>query len=260
MMKLWAMAALCAAGVSAAHAQAGTLYGVATFSTFGTQSLYAIDAGTGAASLIGSTGLRQIMGLDWDGGTGRLMALTAAGDAFALDTGTGASTLVTDANFGVSEGSVAYAGGVAFTTIFDNLHTFSGGAWQQVGPSFLAPGADISGLDFGGSQLLGLALNGAGADQLVSFDALTGTAAVLGATGTNASTVGGLAHAFLGGAWYMTDGATLYSLDASTGAATSIGSHGVAGFSGLAFVPAPGTLALAGLCGLGGRVVSRRRR
>ena len=42
MMRFAALAALCAAGVASAHAQ-GTLYGVATFSTFGTQSLYSIN-------------------------------------------------------------------------------------------------------------------------------------------------------------------------------------------------------------------------
>ena len=153
--------------------------------------------------------------------------------------------------------TIAIANGVAFTTLFDNLNSWNGAAWQQVGPSLLAPGADISGLDFGGTMLLGLATNGANADQLVSFNVSTGAATVIGATGTNAGSVAGLAHAFLGGAWYMTDGSTLFSLDSATGAATQIGAHGVTGFSGLAFVPTPGA---AILLGLGGLVVARRRR
>lgn len=252
-----AIAAFIAAGVSLAHAQSGTLYGVATYSNFGIQSLYSINTSSGAATLIGSTGLRQIAGLDWDASSGQLKALTVGGDQFSLNTTTGASTLVVDGSFGVPEGSVAYANGTAFTTIFDNLNTWNGAAWQQVGPSLLAPGADISGLDFGGTQLLGLALNGSGADQLVAFNSATGTASVIGNTGTNASTVGGLAHAFIGGEWYMSDGASLYSLNTTSGAASLIGAHGVGGFSGLAFVPSPGAV---GLIGLGGLLAARRRR
>lgn len=256
MMRFAALAALCAAGVASAHAQ-GTLYGVATFSTFGTQSLYSINPATGAATLVGSTGLRQIAGLDWDAANNRLVALNGAGDQFEINPATGASTLIVDASFGVPEGSIAIANGTAFTTLFDNLNSWNGAAWQQVGPSLLAPGADISGLDFGGSTLLGLATYGADADQLVSFDIATGAPTVIGATGTNAGSVAGLAHAFLGGAWYMTDGASLYSLNTATGTASLIGAHGLTGFSGLAFVPAPGAAAL---LSLGGLALARRRR
>jgi hypothetical protein len=256
MIRNLAVAAFSLAAVSLASAQ-GTLYGVASFSNFGTQSLYAIDASTGAATLIGSTGLRQIAGLDYDDATGRLMALTVGGDQFSLNTSTGASTLSVDSNFSVPEGSITFAGGSAFTTLSDNLHNWNGAAWQQVGPSLLAPGADISGLDFGATQLLGLALNGAGADELVSFNLGTGAATVIGVTGTNASTVAGLTSTTLGGLWYMTDGSTLYSLNTATGSATSIGAHGVAGFSGLAFIPSPSSLLVLGIAGLAS---TRRRR
>jgi hypothetical protein len=252
MMRFAVLAALCAAGV--AHAQ-GTLYGVATFSSFGIQSLYSINPGTGAATLVGSTGLRQIAGLDWDDATNRLVALNGAGDQFEITTG--ASTLIANGNFGVPEGSIAFNNGTAYTTIFDNLHAWSGSSWSLIGPSGLTPGADISGLDFGGTMLLGLATNGSSADQLVSFNVVTGAATVIGATGTNAGSVAGLAHAFLGGAWYMTDGASLYSLNTATGAASLIGAHGLTGFSGLAFVPTPGAAAL---LGLGGLTLARRRR
>lgn len=186
------------------------------------------------------------------------MALTVAGDAYALDLTTGASSLVTDANFAVPEGDVAYSAGVAHTAIFDSLHTWSGSSWQQVGPSGLAGGADISGLDFGGgsSSLLGLALFGAGADQLVRFDTTTGVASIIGPTGTNAAAVADLAFDFVGGAWYLTDGASLFSVDPLTGAAASIGALGASGFSGLAYVPSPG----AGVLLAAGVVAAARRR
>lgn len=255
MMRTFALAATAATLLLCGQARA-SLYGVATFSNFGVQSLYTIDAATGAATLVGSTGLRQIAGINFDTSTARLVALTVAGDIYELNITTGASTLVRDGNFGVPEGSVSVEGGTTYTTISDNLHTLGATNWQQVGPSGLAAGSDISGLDFGNGQLLGLALNGTGPDQIVSFNVGTGAASVLGPTGTNASTVADLTYAFLGNQWYMTDGSALYTLNSSTGAASLIGAHGVSGFSGLAFVPAPGAAALLGM----GLVVAGRRR
>jgi hypothetical protein len=254
-MKRFSTLAVAGAVAASVPAQAA-LFGVASFSPFGSQSLYAVDASTGAATLVGSTGLRQISGLSWDGANSRLVALTVAGDQFAIDTTTGASTLLVDSSFGVPEGSIAFSGGTAYSTLFDNLHAWSGSAWSQVGPSGLAAGADISGLDFGGGLLLGLALNGGGADQIVSLDVSTGAATVIGATGTNAASVAGLAYGFIGGAWYMTDGSSLYTVHSASGAATLVGAHGVDGFSGLAFVPSPGVVALLALSGL---VAARRR-
>jgi hypothetical protein len=242
--------------VTSARAQ-GALYGVATFSSFGTQSLYSIDTVTGSATLIGDTGLRRVAGLDWDHVNNRLVALNGAGDQFSVNTHTGATTLIVDANFGIPEGSIAFENGTAYTTVFDNLSAWNGGGWQQIGPSMLAGGADISGLDFGGGMLLGLATFGSDADQLVAYDIISGSATTIGTTGTNAVSVAGLAHAFLGGEWYMSDGASLYSLNTTTGSASLIGAHGLSGFSGLAFVPAPGA---AVLLGLGGLAVARRRR
>jgi hypothetical protein len=242
--------------VDSAHA-AGTLYGVASFSSFGIQSLYSIDASSGVASLVGSTGLRQISGISWDNVSNRLVALTVAGDQFALNTATGASTLIADGSFGVPEGDVAFKNGLAYTSIFDNLHTWSGSSWNQIGASGLAPGADVSGLAFGGSMLLGLATFGSGADQLVSFNAATGAASVIGATGTNSLGLGGLTHDFNSGKWFMTDSSSLYSIDTATGAASLIGVHGLGGFSGLAYVPGPAASTVLALAGL---VALRRRR
>jgi hypothetical protein len=232
--------AIAAVAAFASAANAGMLFGVATFSPFGTQSLYSIDPSTGAATVIGSTGLRQISGLDFDAANNRLMALTSGGDQYAISTATGASTLVVDAAFSVPEGSVAFENGSAYAPIFDNANVWNGSSWSSLGASGLGA-ADISGLDFAGTRLLGLALNGTGTDQLVEFNTTTGAATIVGSTGTNASTVAGLAFDFEGRSLFMTDGSSLYTLNTSTGAATLVGSHGgVAGFSGLAYVPAPG--------------------
>lgn len=236
---------------------AGTLYGVGGYSSFGVQSLYAVDATTGAATLIGSTGLRQIAGLDFDQREGRLVALTVGGDQFELSLTDGGASEIVDGDFGVPEGSVAVIDGGAYTTIFDRLHRWENAAWQDVGQSQLAAGADISGLDGTGQELLGLALFGAEADQLVRFDSLTGLATVIGATGTNAASVAGLAHDFIASQWFMSDGSALYQLNTATGSASLIGSHGAIGFSGLAYVPSPGA---AVLLGVGLMITARRRR
>ena len=254
MQRFTALAATLAAGALVpAHA---ALFGVAGFSSFGIQSLYAIDAATGAATLVGSTGLRQISGLEWDSANNRLVALNALGDQYVINTGTGASTLLASGSYGVPEGSIAFSGGSTYTTLFDNLNTWNGTGWTEIGNSGLAAGADISGLASGGGRMLGLALNGSGSDQIVSFNTTTGAATVIGATGTNATSVAGFTYAFIGGEWFMTNGASLFSVNADTGAASLIGSHGVSGFSGLAFVPAPGAAALLGL----GVLIAVRRR
>ncbi|MBL9000767.1 MAG: hypothetical protein JNK25_06485 [Phycisphaerae bacterium] len=254
MFRYAAVTALCAVTVSGASA---ALYGVASFSNFGVQSLYAIDPGTGLATHIGATGLRRIGGLDWDEMNNRLVALTVDGDQFAIDTATGAPTLIADGSFGVPEGSIAFRQGAAYTTIFDHLHIWEGSAWRQIGPSGLAAGADLSGLDFGGGAMLGLATFGADPDLLVSYDVSTGAATPIGPTGTNAETVGGLAFDIRAQAWYMTDGSSLFRLNPSLGVASVIGSHGLSGFSALAYVPSPGVVSF--LC-VAGVLITRRRR
>jgi hypothetical protein len=235
-----------------AHGQ--TLYGVGNFSNFGSQSLYQIDSQSGVATLVGSTGLRQIAGLDWDSASNRLVALTVGGDIFEIDRSTGASTRVVDLAFGVPEGSLLSRNGVNMTTLSNDLSMLDGSSWRSIGTSGLSATADISGLEIvDGGRLLGLATNASADDSLVSFDLATGLATTLGVTGTNSGSLGGLAYL---DALYMTDGASLYRVDTQSGSASLIGSHGVSGFSGLA-IPAPGTAVMLGLAAL---ATGRRRR
>lgn len=241
-------------GAAAGLSSAQTLFGVGNFSAFGDQSLYAIDTATGAATLIGNTGLRQIAGLDWDLVNHRLVALTVNGDIFQINPATGASTRIVDLAFNIPEGSVLARGNTVQTAIFNNLNTLNGSAWQSVGASGLSGTADISGLEIiENGQIVGLATNGVNGDSLVSFNASTGAATTIGLTGTNSGSLGGLAY---NGSLFMTDGTSLFNVNTSTGAATLVGAHGVTGFSGLA-LPTPGSAAILGLAALS---LARRRR
>lgn len=252
MSKFVLAAGLLSAAAGLSHAQ--TLYGVGNFSAFGDQSLYSIDAATGAATLIGNTGLRQIAGLDWDLVNHRLVALTVAGDIFQINPSTGASTRIVDLAFGVPEGSVLARGSTIYTSIFNNLSSLNGSSWQSLGTSGLSGTADISGLEIiAGGQIVGLAVNANGGDSLVSFDTATGAATTIGLTGTSSGSLGGLAY---NGALFMTDGASLFQVNTATGAATLVGAHGVTGFSGLA-LPSPGATGVLALAALS---LGRRRR
>lgn len=245
-------------------AQAGTvaadpvLWGLSSFAPFTTQSLYRIDAGTGAASLVGNTGLIQVSGMAFDAANGRMLAITASAELYAINLQTAETSLIGDANRILGEGDLAFAGGSLYTIDGLSLATVNpgNGAISPVGPLGAAAN-DVSGLAWDGSRLLGYSKNGAAMDSIVSINTATGLASLVGSTGINTTPgVGGLAVDPVTGAAFLTDGGGLYSLNTLTGAATLIGAHGASGFSALA-IPAPGAAALFGAAGL---LAARRRR
>jgi hypothetical protein len=262
-MKVLQSAAAMAALVSCGSVvSAGMLVGVASFDQFSTQSLYAIDSATGAATLIGDTGVSEIVGIAWNGSS--LYAYTRGADLFTINTTTGAGTLVAD-NFGVvPEGDLAFdSAGALWSVNAGVLGTIDlvTGAFSAVGPIGSAA-TDVSALvyapSFNGGALIGYAHNGVDNDDaIVGFDLATGAASVLASAGLNEpSNLGGADFDADTGTGFLVLGDTLYSIDFVGGPAL-IGQTGVSGFSGLAVIPAPGMSALAGLAGL---VLSRRRR
>ncbi len=247
-----------AVGVCTGTAAAAPLVGVAPFGGFGSQALYSIDPTTGTSTLIGDTGLAEINGLAWDGST--LYAFTTDADLYAVDLTTGAAALVGSNDAIVPEGGMTFGAGTAYTVDVDELTTvdLATGGLSFVGS--LGPAAnDVSGLAYADGEapvIYGYSLNGDLEDTLVAIDPTTGVATTIGGTGLDATNVGGLDVDPMGGALYLTDGGSLFTVDTGTGATTLVGDLGLAGFSGIAFVPAPGSVAL--LCGAG--LLARRRR
>jgi hypothetical protein len=230
--------------LAASSASAGFIYGVGGHAAFSTQSLYRIDTSTGAASLVGSTGLVQIADIAWNSGTGTMFALTISGDLYTLSLQTGASTLVSATSNTLPEGSLTYFGGEFYSNDTKRLVNVDGStaALTPIGDMGSAA-SDVSGLVFDSSGAMwAYSKNGSLADTLLSVDPLTGAATTVGAIGaTGTSAVGGLA--FDTGTLYLTDGNGLYAVNTGTGAGSFIGSHGVGGFSGIA-IPAPGAACL----------------
>lgn len=249
--KLSAVLALCAGGFSTAHAQ---LLGVGNFgNAFQTQSLYSINPATGAATLIGNTGLTQVTGIAWDGS--RLLAYTAAADVYVVNPSTGASGLLAASNNTQPEGDISYSAGSLY-----QINSAGQVSTVNLTSAALTPvidlssaGSDFSALSVTPTLSAALALNGSNPDGLVIFSSTGIFTTIL--PGTNGLNVAAMASD--GANAWISDGTQLYSLSTSSGGATLIGSFGVTGMSAMAFIPAPGAAAV---LGLGLVPVARRRR
>ncbi|MGP1345945.1 MAG: hypothetical protein ACTS3F_04655 [Phycisphaerales bacterium] len=252
-----ALASACGAAVAA------PIVGVAGYSAFGTQALYAFDQTTGQATLIGDTGLSQINGLAWNPASGILYATTSGSDLYRINQYTAKATLIADA-FGITP-----AGGLTF----DNAGNLWATNANQFGTINLATGAftgistlqspatDLSGLAFDAAtgSLAVYAKNGAADDRLMIVDPATGIVSFSDPYAfAGPGSVGGLDVDPITGIAALTDGASLFlsnpgTFDFNPNAPLFTG---VSGISGLAFIPSPGTAAL---LALGALVATRRR-
>jgi hypothetical protein len=210
----------------------GVLYGLATFGSNFPNSLVSIDPATGAATVIGDTGLDNIYegDLDFDPTTGVLYGIQDAANApspprllFTIDPSTGDATAVGDVGGRGDLSAMAFdSSGTLFVlnTSDDELLTVN-----------KSTAAIVSSVN------LSLAI---GALAGMDFHPATGTLYVVDGPpgGTN----------------------SLYTLNPATGALTFIGSTGLAqGLAGLAFlIPEPGSLSLAAIGAMA--VFFRRRR
>ncbi len=246
-MKTTSLAVLLASLTLAPATFAQQLLGVGNFgNAFQTQSLYSIDTNTGAATLIGSTGLAQISGIAWSGST--MYAYTVAADLYTLDITTGASTLVASQANTVAEGDLSYANGTLY-------HIAGNGTLSTVNTTTAAlttirsiGGSDHSGLIArSDGTFVSLDLVGVGTDSIVTFGTSSSPSSQLFATfGTS---VAGLASD--GSRAFATNGSQLFSFNPQGPfSAVLVGSHNASGFSGIAFIPAPSAAAMLALAGL----------
>lgn len=261
--RLLAVGAVIALAAGQATAQ---MFGVGRFDAFSTQSFYSINPQTGLATLVGDTGLREIADIAWDINNGRMLALTVRADLYQINITTGAATLLAQRAGTLPEGSLTVGPtGVIYTNDADVIGTLDplSAAFTAIGPAG-SPSFDISGMAFGPTgRLLAFAANSGepGGPQLLDINPATGAATTIGALPISPDArVGGLAFDLYGnanGGLYLTEGSSLYTVDTLTGAAFLVGPLGVTGMSGIAFIPAPGPLAIVGLAAL---AAARRRR
>lgn len=255
--------ALSLIAASAAAVHASTLYGVAQPGSGQVCSLYAVDASTGAAELIGSTGRTSLRGLALNTATNELVAIDGNGAIFALDRTTGAASPRATAFLTLVEGGFEYDPAV------NRYYANSGGGtpalWSikpdaastadrfKVGDLGLPGSSDVSGLaidDVG--VLYGYATNQVGFhDSLVTISTQNGAASTVGSMQIDSATgTGGMA--FDNGTYYVSHGRTLWTVDRSLGTATLVGSHnfGTMQMVGLA-APEPASLVLLLVAGVG---------
>ena len=243
-----ALCVLALVGIAVNDARAATLYGIAPFG--GTPNLYTINTSTGAATLVGSTGVSSPFdGIAFDA-TGTLYGYTPGGgpgDLYTINPATGAATLVGSTGLFAPQGGMSAQPGT--DTLFaidssstDHLLTInkSTGAATIVG-AMGAAGRDVSGIAFQpNGALLGVALNDNSADMLVSINTSTGLASNIGPTGLNITNgLASLAFDPDSGTNFFTDSSSLYTVNTVSGVVTLVGGHGVSGFSGLAFDKVP---------------------
>ncbi len=219
--------------------------------------LYQIDPFTGAAS--------EFLTLNADGGF--IMGLTGLGGQMyasllsdfpgspggnslgRIDIDTGVVTHVSDVNARLNVTGLAAneSAGLLYTIDAGSSALYAitpGGVLTEVGST---GGVDGRGLAYDDAEgiLYAVSLN----DNLYTIDASTGSSTLVGHVDISATGLdwAGMAFDEYTNTLLLNDGVggNLWKIDTATAGTTLVGANGLTGISGLAWVPAPGTLALA---------------
>lgn len=206
-------------------------------------NIYTVDRGTGASTLIGSSGLSGLSGLAFDPDTETLYGVDFTTDTLVtIDTNNGAATTVGPLGFNFS------ASGLTYDPINDVLYGITGGTLYSI--NTMTGAATQVGV--GSSGFVGLAYDpnaqilygvvNSTNDQLYTINPANGAQTLVGSLGID-PVLSGLAYDSANDVLYMNDylGDVLYTINVSTGAATAVGSSvGGTDIQGLAFDPGPG--------------------
>ena len=142
------------AWLGAVTASAQIIFGAGYVGSAQTANLYSIDPTTGAGTLIGSTGLKQLSALDFNPNTGVLYGIgtNAAGAKVlaTINTATGASTTIGTVPAGIFQDIAFASNGTLYGLSSGGLYTINitTGATTLIGTGATA-GFYGDGLDFG---------------------------------------------------------------------------------------------------------------
>jgi len=199
----------------------------------GSSNLYRIDINTRVATLIGPTGLANLIGLAIDtDGTIYTINESSSAQLWKLNPTTGAATLVGSTGLGIQEGDMTIdpRTGTLYVAIGspERIYTVDKGTGTAT-PVGNTEG-DVSGLTFVGITLYGLALRDWEPDLLVQIDTTTGATKIIGETGTNFGVFAAMAYDLVSGMVYIAGPSTkwgndnkLYKVNLKTGAAALVG-------------------------------------
>lgn len=227
-------------------------------------SLYRINLGTGAATLIGPVepfGITDVDGLAFQPGTNVLFGVDDVFDfLITIDLATGLGLGVGDLGVDVLDTGLTFdAAGNLYLADEGTQGFYSVDPTTGAATLIGSTGREITALGAVGSTVYGIDDEN---NQLVTIDPATGATTLVGDLGVDVGDTG--LDAFGGLLYAVEDDGRIFTIDPATGAATEVGST-LDGFEGLAIgpqaaVPEPATLALAGagLAGLAGYRLRRR--
>jgi hypothetical protein len=216
----------------------GQIFALTMLNSSPANSLLRLDPNTGAPTLVGATGLSQIV-------EGDLAFNPTDGMLYGVQNGAGAGVQRQIFHINPSTGAATVIGNTGST-------------------------GDLSALAFSpNGTLFTIDTSGTGNSLLQTINPATGLITNTIAMNVNLGSAAALTFSPINGTAYVADGGDasatdmLYSLDTLTGTLTPIGSTGLAtGLSGLAFVsvPEPSSFALFGLFAIGCRFARRSRK